>query len=251
MYLVICNSFDKAALWAYEGLKAHGLNPIELIDADSLACSPYFEHRIKNNQVNTKIRLPDGRQIDSELILGVLNRLQSIPTSHLKASKADNQYALQELNAFFISWLYSLPPPVLNPATPQGFSGESRHISSWILMANSAGLAVPKFEQNSIGADKAPFYWIGRFVPPETKVKTVFVIDSQVVGADVPPEVAEGCRRLAELAETPLLGIEFLDSPDASWMFVGATPCPNLTLGGELLLDELSRALQSKREGHQ
>jgi hypothetical protein len=249
MYLVICNSYDKAALWAYEGLKARGLSPIELINASSLVCSLYLEHRITNDQVYSKIRLLDGREINSELTLGVLNRVQSIPISHFKASKTDNLYAFQELSALLISWLYSLPHPVLNPATPQGFSGLLRHVSSWILMANSAGLAVPKFEQNSLDADKAPFYSIGRLVPPETKVKTVFVVDTQVVGTDIPPEVADGCRRIALLAKTPLLGIEFLDCPDNSWMFVGATPCPNLILGGEVLLDELCRALQSSLGG--
>jgi hypothetical protein len=251
MYLVICNSSDKAALWAYNGLKATGLYPLELIIADSLVCSPYFEHRIKNDQVNTKIKLPDGRQINSKLTLGVLNRLHSIPTSNLKASKADNLYAFQELNALFISWLYSLPGPVLNPATAQGLSGEFRHISRWILMANSAGLTVPKFEQNSTVADKTPFHNIGRLLPPEIKGKTVFVIDSQIVGKEVPPEIAESCRYMAKLAGTPLLGIEFLDSPDDSWKFVGATPSPNLTLGGKALLEKLSRALQGKREVHQ
>jgi hypothetical protein len=250
LYLVICNSYDKAAIWAYEGLKAQGLCPIELIDADSLVCSPHVEHRIKNDKVNTKIELPDGRQIDSEQTQGVLNRLQSIPTSNLKASKADNEYAFQELNAFFISWLYSLPPPVLNPATPEGFSGRLRHISSWILIANSAGLTTPKFELKSTDADKTSYYWMGRLVPPETKVTTVFVVDSAVVGDHVPPEVAEGCRRLAELAETPLLGINFSENPDSPWMFAGASASPNLTLGGEALLQELSRALQKRREGH-
>jgi hypothetical protein len=250
MYLVLYNSYDTAALWAFRGLKAHGLNPIELVDADSLVCNPYFEHRIKTNQVSTKIKLPDGRQINSETTLGVLNRLQSIPTAQLKASKADNLYALQELTALFVSWLYSLPRPVLNPATPQGLSGEFKHASKWILMANSAGLTTAKYEQDSYDADKAPFRWIGRLVPPETPVKTVFVVYSQVVGKDIPPEVAEGCRRIAELAETPLLGIEFSDSFNDPWTFVGATPFPDLTLGGEALLDELAHALQSKREGH-
>jgi hypothetical protein len=249
MYLVICNSYDKPAFWAYEGLKTRGINPIELVDADSLVCSSYFDHQISVDQVTTKIVLPDGRQINSGLTRGVLNRLQSIPTSYFKASKADNLYAFQELSAFFISWLYSLPCLVLNPATPQGFSGEIRHISNWILLAKEAGLSVPKYEENSIDAEKVPFHWIGRLVPPQTKVKTVFVVESQIVGVDVPSDVSEGCMRLAELAQTPLLGVEFSDIPN-EWIFIGATPCPNLLLGGDALLDALAQTLQSKREGH-
>jgi hypothetical protein len=50
--------------------------------------------------------------------------------------------------------------------------------------------------------------------------------------------------RLAQLAETHLLGIELGFNASANaWMFAQATPLPDLTVGGEPLLDALAAEL--------
>ena len=54
--------------------------------------------------------------------------------------------------------------------------------------------------------------------------------------------IRQGCRRLAELSHTALLGVEFTTSSAGPWTFAGATPMPDLRLGGEALLDALASA---------
>jgi hypothetical protein len=66
----------------------------------------------------------------------------------------------------------------------------------------------------------------------------------QVVGPDdMPAHIGEGCRRLAGLAGTELLGFNFGED----WTFAGATPWPDLSVGGEALLRALAAALQGER----
>jgi hypothetical protein len=55
--------------------------------------------------------------------------------------------------------------------------------------------------------------------------------------------------RFAALAGEGLLGIELAPSPADPWTFVGATPFPDLRLGGPDLLDALVDALKRDAGG--
>ena len=124
MWLVLCASTDPSALWAYEGLVARGLKPVELVTAEVLAYSLRWEHRLSVRGSSIDITLADGRRINGDGTKGVLNRLQWAPSEHLMAAAPEErQYASQEIYAFLMGWLYSLPQPVLNRPTPQGLSG--------------------------------------------------------------------------------------------------------------------------------
>jgi hypothetical protein len=246
LYWVFCNSEDVAAAWAFQGLKARRLTPIKMVSAEMLACSAHLEHYVGSDYTRTIIGLRDG-QVDSQVALGVLNRLQYIPMSQVNASDADRQYAMQEYAAFFISWLHGFRCSVLNPATTVGLCGETRHASKWILLASKAGLQTSKYKQTSQEKNMT-YRFTGKAVPPKIPVETVFTVNSSIVSKGAPPEVVAGCRRLAEMAETPLLGMDFLETSD-SWTFVGATPFPNLFLGGDALLDALAKALRNGPEG--
>lgn len=247
MWLVICELNDVSALWAYRGLKARGLLPIEILSADMLAYSLRWEHWLGNDSVGVGITLADGRNIRSDTILGVLNRLQTIPSAHLRANPADRDYASQELFAFFMSWIYSLPRTVLNRPGSQSLSGQWRHASEWVWLAARAGLATPRYRQNS--CDETDMMRSrGRITSAGTPVNTVIVVDGLVVGASAPPDVIRGCKRLSELSMTPLLGVEFTASPIEPWTFAGATLLPDLRLGGEALLDALALVLRGKPE---
>ena len=85
-------------------------------------------------------------------------------------------------------------------------------------------------------------------MPSDTPVQTVFVVADQVVGTTLPHHIRQGCRRLAELSHTALLGVEFTTSSAGPWTFAGATPMPDLRLGGEALLDALASALWGQQE---
>lgn len=245
MWLVLCASSDHSALWAYRGLQVRGLTPLHLISAEMLAYSLRWEHRLQGNGVSLRFTLPDGRIIRSDEVQGVLNRLTYVPISHLQlANPSDREYAAQELLAFFMSWLYALPQPVLNRPTPQGLCGRSRHASEWVWLASHAGLPTPRYRQTSHGDDRMNAARLaGKLVPSGTPVVTLIVVKGQVVGAPAPPAVVSGCRWLAELAESDLLGVEFAQAP-TRWTFAGATPVPDLRLGGSAVLDALALALK-------
>ena len=212
-----------------------------------LAQSQRWEHRVGAKGVTIDITQADGRRIRSDTIRGVLNRLVSVPYAPLLlAHPADRDYASQELTAFFLSWLYALSLPVINRPTPQGLAGQWRHRSEWLWLAAHAGLSTPHYQQTS--QDSTVGQGGQGLVIAETPVHTVFIVAGHVVGAAVPPHIRRACQRLAGLARTTLLGVDFTNGPAGSWTFAGATPMPDLRLGGEALLDALSGALRGQRE---
>lgn len=246
MWLVLYASNDVSALWAYQGIKARGLAPLELVSAEMLAYGLRWVHQLGADGVNIEITLADNRVIRKDAIRGVLNRLLSVPYEHfLLVDPADRNYATQELAAFYMSWLYTLPQPVINRPTPQGLAGQWRHVSEWVWLASKAGLSTPDYRQSS--NDHVEEMFVERsLVPIGTPVNTVIVIAGHVFGAPAPAEIHEGCRRLAELSGTALLGVEFAPGSAGPWTFAGATPYPDLRLGGQAFLDVLASVLKGE-----
>lgn len=226
MWLVLCTSDDRPALWAVHRLRARGLDPLVVLTPDLLQYSSAWEHRISfDGRTSIEFTLADGRRIDGGSIRGVLNRIAFLPAhlaSHLTPD--DRLYALQEWTALHISWLSSLDAPVLNLPVMQGLCGAWRHRSEWIWLASRAGLETPSYPQEAQPAS----------------VRTVFVVDGEVVNDDLPREVAAACARLGILARTRLLGI---DLEAETGRFLDASPRPDLRLGGEPLADVLALSL--------
>lgn len=246
MWLVLCASTDMSALWAYQSLKARGFAPLELVSAEMLAYSLHWMHRLRPDGVSTEITLADNRVIHKDAIRGVLNRLFSVPSEHIQLTDpADSNYATQELTAFYMSWLYALPQPVINRPTPQGLAGQWRHVSEWVWLASKAGLPTPNYKQSSTDLIDEMFLE-RRLVPFGTPVNTVIVIAGHAVGTPAPAEICEGCCRLAELSGTALLGVEFIHDSAGSWTFAGATPYPDIRLGGQAFLDVLTSVLRGE-----
>lgn len=250
MRLVLCSANDISAHWAFNGLKRRGVDAVELVYAEALPYSLSWEHRVRADVATIKITMPDGRLIDGDSIRGTINRLIAVPSLQV-AHSPDGEYATQEFSALFLSWLYALPGPVLNRATPQGLCGQWRHLSEWVWLASSAGLPVLPYKQSSRDLiDEATTE--RRLFPFGTRTRTVIVINGKVCGSQVPAVIREGCARLSELAETSILGFEFVQTQgtaaDDSWLFAGATPMPDLRYGGEELLDLLASILAGPPE---
>lgn len=264
MWLVICSPTDHAAHWAYQQLRRAGLDPVELVAADALAMSFSFEHRLDQGGLRTRLRLPSGLELDSDVIAGVLNRIRAVPGPHVYlASPADRDYALMELNALWLSWLYALPAPVLNRPSPLGLCGAVRHPSEWRALAARAGLdpAPYRLAADDPAALRSP--WEGLLdtgVPapaggacctecedaPDAR-KTVLVIGEEVFGDGVPTEVRRGCVALARQASLRLMEAEFTTC-GGSWRFLEATPWPDLRRGGAPAVSALCDALTAERE---
>jgi hypothetical protein len=241
VWLVLASADDRAALWASAGLRARGVAPLEFISVDELAWSRRWVHHIGTAGARVHAELADGRVFASDRVHGVLNRLTVAPMSQLVfARPSDRDYALHEISAFFLSWLHGLDATMLNPPTPQGLGGRWRAPSEWLVLAARAGLATADFVRVSDPADG-----LVDEIPPTgqdgAQRVPVVVLREQVFGADVPESVTVGCANLAQLSATPLLGVEF--AFDGDWRFLTATPFPDLTLGGEALLDALPEAL--------
>ncbi len=236
MWIVFCSGEDVSALWAYQELRARGLQPLELVTAEMLSYRVRWDHRVGASGASISITLADGRVIRNDSVRGTLNRLTHVPLKHL-AGTPDYDYVTQEYTAFFMSWLFALPQPVLNRADAQGLCGAWRHISEWLSLANGAGLPTPAYRQTSHDQIDETLQ-LRRLYPMGTPTTSAIVVGREVVGPSLPPEIRAGCLRLAHLSQTPLLGVEFVTVAN-SWTFAGATPMPDLRLGGEPLIDAL------------
>ena len=244
VWLVLCPSSDVAGRWAFEGLRARGLTPIDLVTSESLAYARW-DHRVGSAGASVSMDLPDGRSIRHDDVNGVLNRLAFVPGEALTLiHQSDREYVHQELNAFFISWLHALPGPMLNPPTPQGLCGRMRYWSEWCHLAVRAGLPTAPYRQSS--RETAPPFALHARAPHSGPViTTVIVIGERVVGTAVPAPVAAACARFATLARTPILGVEFSTDRSQTWQFSGVTMLPDLRWGGDGAVDALAQALCS------
>jgi hypothetical protein len=241
VWVVLCETNDLPALWAYHGLSERGIAPLELITGDDLLCGLRWRHQIGRGGAEIDITFSDGRTIRGSAISGALNRLVSAPAAYLSAVPADRDYAAQEFFALFMSWLHCLPGTVLNRPTSQGLSGHWRHRSEWAVLAARAGLRTLPYRMTS--REVAPDLWLDGSPPNGGTIRNVIVMEGHVIGAPPLPDVVAGCRRLAELSRTGLLGIDLIRDPDGSWLFAAATPQPDLRVGGIPLLDTLATLL--------
>ncbi len=249
MWLMICSAQDASALWACQGLRARRLSPVELVTAEMLTANVRWEHTVGINGANINITLADGRVIDNRAVRGVVNRLTHVPLQHLSGAP-DFEYATQEYTALFMSWLKALPRPMFNGADAQGLSGAWRHVSEWVCLAAQAGLPTPDYKQTSHD-EIDELKEVRRLVPEGTPTTMAITVGDGVFGPFLPPAISDACRKLAAISQTPLLGIELAVGPTPdSWTFAGATPMPDLRLGGERLLDTLAVELfQGQRSG--
>jgi hypothetical protein len=231
VWLLICSSDDVPALWAAKRLRARGLSPLVVLSPELLHYGTLWTHRVGNGVASSvRFTLADGTRIDGHEIRGVLNRLTVLPPELVdQFASADRVYALQEWTALHISWLACLTVPVLNRPVMQGLCGAWRHRTEWTWLAGQAGLETyPCLLDSTAPAEQAP---------PLVRGRTVFVIDGLATDESLPPDVAAACGRLGALAETRLLGVD-LDAD--SLRFLGASPRPDLRLGGDAFVDALA-----------
>ena len=238
MILVLCDEADVSALWAADALRRRGLSP-RLLTGIDLASVSGWRHRIGAAGAAITLRF-DGYSLDGGEVRGVLNRLSFLPRPWLdRHGGPDRDYAVQEMLAFYLSWLHTLAGPKLNSPAPQGLCGNPRHPSAWVALAARAGLPVRAFSQSS--NDDPTAYWQMPFDPAAS---TVIVVGAAVIGPDalVGPHRA-ACLRLAEAAGCKLLGIDFAPGADGVWRMTAVSVSPELSRGGDPLIDALAMAL--------
>lgn len=236
MWLVLAQHWDGTAWWAWRGLAARGLAPIEFVSVDELTTGTRWVHTVGLSGAGFEARLPRGQLLRSDDIDGVLNRIGFVPPSAVAAlDMGDREYASQELGAFFLSWLFSIRGPVLNRPTARGLAGAWRSPVEWSWLAGQCGLPSTPYPSGSEVDGSRP--------PPDASLLAI-VIGDHVVGDELPDDLRAGCRRLARQADTPVLGIWFERRPFGGPVFARADLLPPLERGGDSSLDALAKTLQ-------
>lgn len=245
MWLIACNRGDVAAIWAARGLAERGLAPVEVVSAEALAYSTGFEHRLGDDGPSVRFELTDGRRIASEEVSGLLNRLTHAPMEHLGiAPESEREYAMQEVSAFFLSWLTAMPGPVLNRPVPFGLAGPSMDPFQWLTLAARAGLPAPVRRAPATRGQNGDAPQAGSGSPAAPSCNVV-VACGATYGPPLPERLAAACVRLAELSGADLLGVELRPGASGQLEFAAAHALPDLRIGGEPLIDGLAGALRA------
>ena len=239
MFFVFAGSGDAAALWATQGLRARGLDPVEFITPAMLAASPRWEHRVGESGAATSIDFHRDRRLASGRVSGIINRIGFLPLELFQNGKPDDrQYAQQELTALLMSCFHGLDCPVMNRPVAQGMAGAWRHPAEWAILASRAGLCAWPYRMRT-GVPMTGW----SLAPLDLPRKMIFVIGNRVSG-EAPQHILDASQRLAALSRTAMLGVEFVAGPQNEWTFAGACPQPDLRTGGDSLLDTLSAVLK-------
>jgi hypothetical protein len=235
--LILHEIGDAAALWAADRLRVQGCE-VDTVSSADLGAATHWDHRIDDRSASIVINLADGRILSSSKPEPMLNRLSFVPFEAMRnTAGADLGYAIQEAFAFYLSWLYAWPAPVINRPTPQGLCGNYRHPSVWATLGARVGLNIRHWRQTD--ADSPQMAWA-----PTCGEATVYVVgNNTILPAALPTGLGAPCAKLAALAETTLLGIDFARGVSGEWEMVAASPLPRLEEGGEPLIGALAAAL--------
>lgn len=229
MWLVVCQDADADAVAAAEQLRELGLRPLEVVLATQLVHGARWEHRVGSWGTRTRLRLADGREIDSDSVGGVLNRLLWITADgFVGASERDRTYAGGELHALVQSWLAGFGRRSVNRPEGVGLCGPWRTPDQWRAPARAAGLAIRPFPEP---ADARP------------DLTSLLIIDGLVVqNGGAPAAVRDAALRLVADLDHDLVELRF----DADWRFADATLTPMLTMGGDGRVRAVADALRAR-----
>jgi hypothetical protein len=141
-FLILAHAGDTTAARVGAILRErHTPADVRVVCMHDLALAPRFSHVLDEDRAETHIQLRDGTRIRSDAVGIVLNRLQYVQVPQFQRSNAaDRDYASMEMFALLLSWLESLPGPVINPGSSAGLGGPARHPLEWFKLASEAGL---------------------------------------------------------------------------------------------------------------
>ncbi|HEX6664977.1 MAG TPA: hypothetical protein VF081_00100 [Solirubrobacterales bacterium] len=236
---------------------------------DELFLGSRFTHRLDEGGVGTEILCAGGRRLDSASLLGLACRLtHTMPPQFASAPQADRDYAAMESHALLLSWLQSLPCPVVNPASPRSLNGPAMGLLEWLSLAAASGLRSRRIALAPPGAP-SPYEgweplpgdlgsattalptgangdgedgWARLWAEPVGEAAELLVVGERVLGG-ASDEETEGYARLARRAGCSLLGVHVAAAaagdPEAARVFCGAETMPRLGPEGAAALADL------------
>ena len=254
-YLVLAHPTDETAIAVASMLRQrHGEFAVELRSPEELLCASHWDHRVSASGVKTEIRMGDGSFLAGNAPSVIFNRIGFVdPPQFITAASVDRDYARMEMFALLLSWLANPGCPVINRPAPNALAGSAFRPPMWFRLAQISGLptirltatsstrrfpadrlAVRRPDLAHVGAhhtDGRPrpndFSW---FSTPIDANRVSFLSVGGRISEDAPAALAEPCRRLAQLADTDILRVDFAASADSpsGWAFAGADSCPHV-----------------------
>ncbi len=247
MWLIFTENNDPSGAWLAQGLAQRGFADVLQISRRDLGQLKSWDFGSDAQGSWFQLELANGRRIDSRVAAGVVNRLQPVAAEQ---SWHENLGGLgsPEMASALRACLASFSCPVINPVDVRSMHGGARPASEWPQLARQAGL--PALTQRAVmrGGNQLHYSDAG-FAADAARMSSgkVLVIGRRVVSMalspDAPEAIAAGCVKLAELALTPLLEVTFFVSEAGEWFFRGANSCPNLSPGGNGVLDAMAESL--------
>lgn len=218
--LIIAEPSDSAALWLNRVLGTMLPGQVRLLTPGQLFYAPRQTQRKSDSIDQIEFDLHNQQQVHSDRLRGVINRVLQLPDRHLsQVAQGDRDYATGEMHAFALGWLACLPCPVLNPPTPGSLCGAHHPELVAMHLAALAGLP-PLADEERLDAPEG--------------VDDHIVLDSAILGADLPQHEAQAIQTLAQLWGARLLQVQ-TRLLKGQRFFHGATPLVNYPFGGTAL----------------
>jgi hypothetical protein len=243
VWLILCHAYDASSHWLSQALRNRGVLGVEMLSAEELPYALSWKHLLSSQSVSVEFELNGGRTYRSSQIDGVVNRIDHVdPRVWHRSTDGDREYVLQELSAFYSSWLFGLPCPVYNPPDPLCLSGRSRTLAEWTVLAGKAGLAAAVFHTSSRDGEV-------RKVGESTRdqqgagLLSLLAFHEKVFGPPVGSAIREGCAKLTFLSGCPILGIDFHVATSGELTFACARTMPDFRIGGALLVAEIAKRM--------
>ena len=248
--VLACPADDLAVAVAARWRHRQGDEALRIVPLDALLFAPRWEHRVGPERASTDLVLHDGTDLGAFAPAIVLNRLAGWSSTFAARWKdADRAYAQSEIFALLLSWLASLPCPVINRPAPPSLVGPNPSMLEWAAHARAAGLQpldavvtsstrrVPPPADRMERPDLLDPDWAEAALPSRldrpaawspaiAAWRQVLVIGEEAHGA--PQEVATACIRLAHACGAELLAISLarLHNATSEWRFGGANTMP-------------------------
>lgn len=198
-FLVLAHIGDDTAVEV--ALRLHrrvGPARVRMVTPEELVLAPSWAHAIDEAGVRTRIHLANGEVVGDPEPVAVFNRLRFATAIQFdEAATADREYATMELHALLLSWLASLPCPVVNRPSPRGLGGDDRTTLEWLRIASRAGLPVRAMRATTDGRGLAVANWPSRPYAVRGSPDPGHAGDEVIIGAVVLPRG----RRPAVFAE--------------------------------------------------
>lgn|SRR5215467_10883199 len=256
-FLIVGELGDVSATGVCSSLQQrHSHDSVRFLTSRSLGEAQWLSHRLSDDGVYSRVHTREGWDIKSDELGVVFNRLHFVDLRRFgQGAPADHEYANMEMFALLLSWLESLPCPVINAACPAGLSGACYRPFAIQRMAAEAGLPTLRFASTTS---------LRRFPPPPKtrpcqigflsegeqrnaggifieqvgqSATSVLVVGNRILG-ELPSELHGPCLQLMKISALTIARIYFVESveDDGLWKFSGLDSRPHFESEEERLV---------------